>query len=230
MTNPRPGFDDASTPPSPVSGDPAADGPGRLARAWSRRAPWQRLAAIASLLVSLVAGGITAAQAIGGSDATSSAPDPIASRATGKTSAGDELPDGLASGLWTPDGGEPAAGRSSFPDDPAGPDGAPATEDLRWSPILFKTGFSFFLAFTIGFALRSFVRIAMVGIGLVALAVFGLQYAGLLSVDWAAMGNRWDGLVAWVGPQVSSFRAFLTGQLPSATAATAGLLAGWRSR
>ena len=67
-------------------------------------------------------------------------------------------------------------------------------------------------------------------VGLLALAVFGLQFAGLLSVDWTAMSDRWDGLLAWLGPQVSSFRAFITGQLPSATTATAGLIAGWRSR
>lgn len=226
MTSSRPTSDEASPSPSRTSGGPAASGQGRLARAWRQRAPWQRVAAIISLLVSLVAGGFTAADALGGTRAESPAP----AAAEVGTGAGNGLPDGLASGLWTPESGEPAADRATGPDDAAGPEDAPAATDLRWSPILFKTGFSFFLAFTVAFALRSFVRIAMVGIGLVALAVFGLQYAGLLSVDWSAMADRWDGLMAWIGPQVSSFRAFLTGQLPSATAAAAGLLAGWRSR
>lgn len=208
--------------PTPIAShdsDRASDAGGsRLIRAWRQRALWQRLAAIASLLLTLVAGGFTAAEAWSnrGSDAAAQATrDPRGGRS--------DLPDGLTQGLWTPGSGESAAGSDGDPAEDAEP-------ELRWSPVLFKTGFSFFIAFTIGFALRSFLQLALVAVGLLALAVFGLQFAGLLSVDWTAMSDRWDGLLAWLGPQVSSFRAFITGQLPSATTATAGLIAGWRSR
>jgi uncharacterized membrane protein (Fun14 family) len=212
---------------APHAGESSDSSGSRLLQAWSQRALWQRLAAIASLLLTLVAGGLTAAEALTDRGAE------VASQSTSQSGGdGSQLPDGLARGLWTPGSGEPAAG-------PYGADGAGTAEaseaadaapELRWSPVLFKTGFSFFIAFTIGFALRSFLRIALVAVGLLALAVFGLQYAGLLNVDWAAMSERWDGLLAWLGPQVSSFQAFITGQLPSAATATAGLYAGWRSR
>lgn len=90
------------------------------------------------------------------------------------------------------------------------------------SPAVFRLGFSFFLGFAIAYALRAFVKVSLVAIGLFALLLFGMQYAGLVEVRWAAIGDRYDSAAAWFEGQFASFRAFVLGYLPSAAAALGG--------
>ena len=106
----------------------------------------------------------------------------------------------------------------------AGPGG------VVWSPAAFKVGFSFVVGFVIAYALRWFLRTALLAAGFMALLLFGLQYAGLVEVKWGAMGERYEAGSGWVSRQTASFAAFVGGALPSAGAAGLGMFAGMRRR
>ena len=109
--------------------------------------------------------------------------------------------------------------------------GSPSAEpSTNWSPAVFKVGFSFFVGFTIAYALRSFLKLALLSFGFMFLVLFGLQYAGMIEIKWALMERQYDGAASWLGEQTRSFAAFISGALPSAGAATTGLAAGFRRR
>ncbi len=98
-----------------------------------------------------------------------------------------------------------------------------------WAPLLAKGGLSFFVAFCIGYALRTFLKGTMLVVGVVALAVFGLQKAGLIGeINWAKAQGYWDDLTANIGEQFESLKTFVSGSLPSAATGSAGLFAGFR--
>lgn len=119
-------------------------------------------------------------------------------------------------------------------DQPAGDDPVPGeTQDAvpnQWYPQMFRLGFSFFVGFCIAYALRVFFKLAAFAAGGVLLLLFGLQYAGIITVDWSVMGGHYDSLVGWLGVQAGSMRTFVTGYLPSTATATAGLIMGFRKR
>jgi uncharacterized membrane protein (Fun14 family) len=137
-----------------------------------------------------------------------------------------------------PSAQRPAPGRTLLPDNlaleeeardsrPAPP--APSRPSARdWSPALFKLGFSFFAGFCIAAALRLFFKAAAAFIGLVLLATFALQYAGLIHINWSDVAQQGEGVLAWLKSQTATFRQFILGQLPSAGSAAAGLFVGWR--
>ena len=65
--------------------------------------------------------------------------------------------------------------------------------------------------------------------GVVVLAIFGLQKAGIVGqIDWTVAQGYWDSLTANVSQQFESFKTFVTGSLPSAGAGTAGIISGFR--
>ncbi|MHC5005597.1 MAG: FUN14 domain-containing protein, partial [Planctomycetota bacterium] len=121
-------------------------------------------------------------------------------------------------------GGAPPGGTAAATED-TGPGGLDA-----WSPTIFKLGFSFFIGFCIGFAVRTFLKISVVAIGIIALAAFGLQYAGIIDVNWDAVSGHYDSVLDWLKDQTSSFTGFVQGHLPSAGLAAFGLVAGFRKR
>jgi len=100
----------------------------------------------------------------------------------------------------------------------------------QWYPQMFRLGFSFFVGFCIAYALRVFFKLTAFAAGGVLLLLFGLQYAGIITVDWSAMGGHYDTLVRWLSAQAGSMRAFVTGYLPSTATASAGLIMGFRKR
>ncbi len=113
----------------------------------------------------------------------------------------------------------------------SGPSGEPrpATGAVAWGPSVFRMGFSFFVGFAIAFALRSFMKLALVALGFFFLALFGLQYAGLLEVKWGAMSERYDELTQNLETRAKGAWTSMSVLLPSAASASAGLLAGfWR--
>lgn len=122
----------------------------------------------------------------------------------------------------------PNAPSSQSPDQPAtsstrSPDGLEA-----YAPAVFRLGFSFFVGFCIAYALRTFFKISIAAIGFILLILFGLQYAGILQVDWHAMERHYDSAAHWIGNQLGSFKQFITGQLPSAAMALSGLVVGFK--
>jgi uncharacterized membrane protein (Fun14 family) len=95
-----------------------------------------------------------------------------------------------------------------------------------YSPALLKGGLSFFVGICVGFAVRTFLKISFIVVGLVALAIFGLQHFGLIQVDMVAIEGHFDNLVGKVGDQTSDFKNFISGTLPSAGMAGLGLFTG----
>jgi uncharacterized membrane protein (Fun14 family) len=121
-------------------------------------------------------------------------------------------------------------GQPFFPDGPRersvdeGAEGSAST----WSPLLLKGGFSFIAGFAIGFALRAFFKISAVVLGLVLLAIFGLQYAGVLNVDWHSLEAHFNRIVGSVTGEASGFKDFIAQKLPAASLAGLGLFTGFK--
>jgi uncharacterized membrane protein (Fun14 family) len=114
--------------------------------------------------------------------------------------------------------------------------GAEAPEPVReglepWGPSIFRLGFSFFIGFAIGYAARSFLKILILVIGVVALGLFALHYFGVIEgVNWGGVEDAYDDSMPWIKEQTQSFVAFIQGYLPSAASAGAGLFLGFRRR
>jgi uncharacterized membrane protein (Fun14 family) len=138
-------------------------------------------------------------------------------RSTGVTApqSGSLLPGGTPGTVpETTGGGETTA---AAPDEPG-----------DWSPLFIKGGFSFFVGFCIGYALRAFFKISAVALGLVFLVIFGLEYTGLIEVDWQTASGWYDAALEKVSTEFESVKGFVTGSLPSAGLAVVGLYAGFK--
>jgi len=97
-----------------------------------------------------------------------------------------------------------------------------------WSSLLMKLGFSFVLGFAIGYALSGLLKVILLVTGLIALLLFGLQYGGLIEVNWHNFEPYYDAFMAWLQPHIGSFQDFITSNLPSSTSAAAGIFLGLR--
>ena len=163
---------------------------------------WQKLLAVLSLTLGVVG------FALGGTASSPPEPTPVTS-----TDPSGLQPEGFVSGM--PTGEEPPP--------------ASAEDTPLWAPLMAKGGLSFFLAFCIGYALRAALKVTMLGIGVIALATFGLQYAGVIGeIDWARAQGFWNDLTANLGTQFESLKDFVAGSLPTAASGTVGLVAGFR--
>jgi uncharacterized membrane protein (Fun14 family) len=105
---------------------------------------------------------------------------------------------------------------------------APAIQVGDWSALFMKLGFSFFVGFSIGYAVSTGLRLAAFTAGLIFLLLFGLQYAGLITVNWHGMESWYDALIAWLKPHIGSFREFIASNLPASGLAAAGLFVGFK--
>lgn len=99
-----------------------------------------------------------------------------------------------------------------------------------WSQPLMKFGFSFVVGFCIGYALAVFMKLTVFAVGLLVLALFGLQYGDVIDVNWHSIQAHYDAFLAWLQPRASGFRAFITGHLPSVGMAALGILTGFKRR
>jgi uncharacterized membrane protein (Fun14 family) len=97
-----------------------------------------------------------------------------------------------------------------------------------FSPALLRGGVSFFVAFCLAFALRAFLRIGAIFVGIWALSLFVLSYAGWVEVRWDLIDTAFKNMTTNIGEQFQSFQTFVTGSLPSTGLAVAGLLAGFK--
>ena len=98
------------------------------------------------------------------------------------------------------------------------------------SVFLVKGGFGAFIGFAIGFAIRSFVRLAVVMLGVYFLALMFMSHAGWVEIHWSLMQDQFNRSVATLGEQFTSFKAFLTGAIPSSSMGALGLAWGLRRR
>jgi uncharacterized membrane protein (Fun14 family) len=97
-----------------------------------------------------------------------------------------------------------------------------------WSTLFTKLGFSFVVGFSIAYAVSGFLRVALFVGGAIFLLLFGLQYAGLVTVNWGGMESGYNGFMAWLQPHIGSFKDFITSNLPASGLAAAGLYAGFK--
>ncbi len=95
----------------------------------------------------------------------------------------------------------------------------------------FRLGFSFAAAYAVGYALRAFFKFSLASLGFFALALFGLERIGFITIHWDHFGGEHiDSFTSWLSSQFESVKTFVTGALPSGAAASAGMFAGWRRR
>lgn len=113
-------------------------------------------------------------------------------------------------------------------EEPLPPDWERRFED--WSPLLTKLGFSFVVGFSIGYVLLIFLRTTAFLAGLVLLALFGLQYLGVLYLDWQNIETSYQSVLSWVLPRAENFRDFITHNLSSSGMAAMGILTGLTRR
>lgn len=180
---------------------------------------WQKLALTVSLVLGVVgvvlgSGGESQSPDPGTSTTIATAPDPNTPQPEGFVAGG-----GGAGGGGAAEGG---AGGAAVEEDPT---------QTVWAPLLAKGGLSFFVAFCIGYAMRAALKITMLAIGVLALAVFGLQYAGVIGeIDWSRAQQFWDDLTANLGEQFETAKDFVASSLPSAASGGVGLIAGFQRR
>jgi len=111
-----------------------------------------------------------------------------------------------------------------------GPKEGTSNTSLRTAPALTRIGVIFLIAFAAGFLLRSFLRIAIPFIALVALGAFVLQWSGVMPVDWGGVNEHAEEAGTWVASQSKSASNYFKSALPSAGAAVVGLFMGMRRR
>jgi uncharacterized membrane protein (Fun14 family) len=89
--------------------------------------------------------------------------------------------------------------------------------------LFLELGFSFMVGLAVGYALKIAFKIALVAIGLILLGVFGLQYAGMVHVDWSAIELRYDSWADWLAINGRLLMDFIGRNLSSAASFVAGL-------
>lgn len=97
-----------------------------------------------------------------------------------------------------------------------------------WSALLMKLGFSFLIGFAVAYALSSILKMTLLVVGVAALLLLGLQYGGLIDVNWTNFESYYDVFITWLQPHIGGFKDFITSNLPSSTSAAAGLAIGFR--
>jgi uncharacterized membrane protein (Fun14 family) len=130
-----------------------------------------------------------------------------------------------------------APGLPSIPGDPPVHDPVPAPESTArslemndLSPFMVKGGFGLFIGFAIGFAMRAFLRLAIVIIGFYLLVLTMMAYAGWIEIHWNLLEGQFNNLLSSLGQQFESLRTFLTGAIPASGLTLVGLVVGLRRK
>jgi uncharacterized membrane protein (Fun14 family) len=106
------------------------------------------------------------------------------------------------------------------------PSAPPDSGALVNEAFFLKLGFSFMVGLAVGYALKIAFKIALVVLGVILLGVFGLQFAGLVQVDWSVLELRYDSWADWLSVNGSAFLSFVGDNLSSAASFLAGLALG----
>ena len=125
----------------------------------------------------------------------------------------------------------PSAQGGGYPGDlpfpPSAQRGGSVGEPAFFSPEnLLNLGFSFIVGLAVGYAFKIAFKIALVGGGLLLIALFALQHAGLIGINWVGMEAGYDSFAAWFGAYASALKDLMTRNLSNAAAFGAGLLLG----
>ncbi len=99
-----------------------------------------------------------------------------------------------------------------------------------WSGPMMQLGFSFVAGFSIGYTLAFFLKATALVAGVLLLMLFGLQYVGVVDVNWLGIQGYYDSLLAWAQPHAGSFRDFIASNLPSSGMAALGIFTGFKKK
>lgn len=91
---------------------------------------------------------------------------------------------------------------------------------------VFRLGFSFLAGFCIGSFLRATLKVATIAVGFFLFATMALSYYGLVDVNWQGLDGLWNQFSGAIANEWGSFQSFMTGSLPAAGLAVAGLATG----
>lgn len=91
---------------------------------------------------------------------------------------------------------------------------------------VFRLGFSFVAGFCLGSFVRATLRVASIAVGFWLAMTLVLSYYGLVVVDWKAIDQLWSTFCSNVEAEWGNFQHFVTGSLPAAGLAVAGLAVG----
>lgn len=100
----------------------------------------------------------------------------------------------------------------------------------QWSPSMVRGGFSMFIGFAIGYAIRAFLRLATIIVGAYFLVLTLMAWAGWVEIHWTVIEGQFDHMISNLETQFASFKAFLMGSIPSAGLGAAGLASGLRQK
>lgn len=90
-------------------------------------------------------------------------------------------------------------------------------------------GFSGFVGYAIGMALKKIMMVAVFILGIFFMGVSLLQYNGIIGgVDWGAMQAVYNSGASGLQAGGKAYLEWLVAQLPMAASATIGLLVGFR--
>jgi uncharacterized membrane protein (Fun14 family) len=95
-------------------------------------------------------------------------------------------------------------------------------------PFPFRVGASYAGGFLFGWALRRFLKTTAWIAGTLVAVIALLKATGWVDLDWASWQNHVSSNFAWIKSEAGGIKQFLFGFLPSASAAGAGLLLGFR--
>ena len=114
---------------------------------------------------------------------------------------------------------------------PAPPTTPPPSENLDGGGIFsdaffLRMGFSFIVGLAVGYALKIAFKIALVVGGIILVALFSLQFAGLVDVNWGGVETQYNGWTDWVALRGGMLLDFMADNLSSAVSFLAGLALG----
>jgi len=111
---------------------------------------------------------------------------------------------------------------------PPGGQGQAADASFFAPENLLNLGFSFIVGLAVGFAFKIAFKLTLVGGGLLLIALFALQHAGLIGINWAGMEASYDSFAPAFGAYVLALKDFMSRNLANAASFTAGLLLGFK--
>lgn len=177
-------------------------GPDAGAARAKKKSAWRSPSLIIAFVVMLVGAGLWAY-------AAATKPDASAARAT---------PDGVVSGFSSGDPLAAGSGRS-----------APEPRLIdKASPAVARFGGCFVAGFCVAYAFKKFIKVTAIVAGVLFIAIFAMKKAGIIDLDWAMMEDTINRSVAWLRGEAGAMKDFITGYLPSAGSAAAGMFVGLR--
>lgn len=96
------------------------------------------------------------------------------------------------------------------------------------SPAVARFGACFIAGFCVAYAFKKFIKITAIVAGIIFIAFFAMQKAGIIHMEWSWFESGIDRSVAWLKGEAGAMKDFIMGYLPSSASALAGMVIGFR--